>query len=121
MGIACPSKYPLPNLKLASDYMSATEFFGPQIDFGDGQPLRMDDSSTVGSLIPDAIRPNVQSALITSPLVNFKAAHGGLGKSELLIKYLRDTPDSLPNSRKMSASLIRIAFTDHSGSDSKII
>ena len=101
--------------------MSAAEFFGHQIDFGDCQPLRMEDSSTVGPLIPNAIRPNVQGDVITAPLVEFKAAHVGLGKSELIIKYLMDTPGSLPNSRKMPVYLIWIFFTCHSECDSEII
>ena len=100
--------------------MSSTEFFGPKIDIGDCQPLRMGGSPTAGALIPNDIRSNVQINAITAPLVNFKAAHVGLAKSELPIKYLNDTPDSVPNSRKMPAPLIWL-FTDRTSNDSKII
>ena len=96
----------VPMVNPAADYMPATEFCGPEIDIGDCQPLRMDGSSTVGALIPDAIRSNVQSDAITAPLVDVKTAHAGVAKSELLIQYIKGIPDSVPNSRKMSASLI---------------
>ena len=111
----------VPVVNPSADYMPSTEFLGPEIDIGDFQPLRMDGSPTVGALIPDAIRSNVQSDAVTSPLVDFKTAHAGASKSELLTQYLKDIPDSVQNSRKMSASLIWLFFTHDSSSDSKII
>ena len=101
--------------------MSAAEFFGADLDFGDQPSLRMDDSSNVRSLIPRPIQPNVQSALITAPLADFRSTNDGSSKSELIIKYLKDIPETSPNSRKISAALIWLYFATGTGNESKMI
>ena len=101
--------------------MSAVEFFGGNLDFGDQPSLRMDESTKVGPLIPRPIQPNVQSAVITAPLSDFRSKNDGLPSSELVTNYLKDIPESSPNSRKISAAVIWLYFATGADNESKMI
>ena len=63
-------------------------------------------TASISDLIPNPIQRNITTSSILQSLVAFKIANTLDRKEEELLQYMKEVPDTFPNTRKLSFSLI---------------
>ena len=101
--------------------MAASSLYGRVTGASMTPPMPSGRSGELSSLIPTAIHLPKETESLTRPLALFREKHIRLAKEEQIIQYMKEYPESSPNSRKLSASLLWIFLSNGANHESDIM
>lgn len=69
-------------------------------------------SPSLSQLLPQPLLPAVDTPTLSAAIVRFHDKHSQAAKPSMMLEYIKEYPDTAPNSRKFSAELMRLFFTE---------
>ena len=98
------------NQAASGNLLRAEDLYGKSLALHETDAMALCTTASISDLIPHPIRRNITTSSILQPLVAFKIANVLETREEELLQYMKEAPDTFPNTRKLLCSLIWLFF-----------